>query len=477
MTFVDSDTGFAAELSSSALADFGIDSAAVRQHLAQFGLTNDTMDLTEVRRKQRKVLSGNRSLHQRLQDRLEVLCRSVPYFTQRRSQYDPALIDGLESFATLPLMRRRDIRQSFPHDLLPNNLDLHDGVSSGRMSFVATSGSTGDRIQVLSSSMIERLPFGSDDLFGVPIGGSQPRTAFFTTPVCSSSVCFRQATSYEDRISTSSPDLLLQPTADPFSINAGLVKAFFAEITDFRPIILAADPIYLQCLVRAARKYELPLPSVPLIQTGFEFRTELSLRDLKQAFQCPVLDDYGASEENRLAVECHRGCLHVREDAIYLEIINGDGACAPGTVGNVVITTFDTVTPLVRYLIGDLASWTTKRCDCEFSSWPTIELHGRSKDLLRSKGEWISSLQIDRAIQAPEWLDFYRVTQTDKEIFEAELITAPGGKPQMEEFAQLVSPYLDPGALRIRIVQGFELLPSLKVGTTLTMLSTPEIIP
>lgn len=445
--------------------------------MARFGLTNDTADLTDIRRKQRNALAGGRSTLQRLQDRLESLCRTVPYFAERRSQFSPELIEDVEAFEALPLMRRKDLRANFPHALLPTNIDLREGLFSGRMAFVATSGSTEDRIQVLANSMVDRLPFGADDLLGIPLSGKQPKTAFFTTAVCSSSACFRQATTYQDRISQSSPDLLLRTTSDPFSMDRTLIEDFHAELTDYRPTILAADPLYLQCLVRAARRYSIPVPSVPVVQTGFEFRTQLSHRTLRETFKCPVLDDYGASEENRLAVECHRGCLHVRADAVYLEIINQQGACQPGAIGNVVITTFDTLTPLVRYLIGDLASWTGKKCDCAFSAWPVIELHGRAKDLLRTRESWISSLQIDRAIQAPEWLEFYRITQRQPEMFEVELIAALDADPDILEFADLLSDYFEPAHLRIRAVCGFELLPSLKVGTTLTKLPTPEIIP
>lgn len=480
VTLVDGDTGFAIDLSDSdfeALIIPGPRSAIMRTHMDRFGLTGATSELIDVRRKQRKALAGEKSQVSRLRDRLDGLCRRVPYFGQRRANYDPALISSLEDFAQLPLMRRRDLRRSFPHDLLPNDIDLAAGIASGQLSFVATSGSTDERIQVLSSSMIDRLPFGSDDLFGISIGGRPPKTAFFTTPVCSTSACFRQDHSYRERRSKTSPDLLLRPASDPFTISADLVQAFFAEVAEFQPTILAADPIYLQGMVRAARKYDLPLPTVPIVQTGFEFRTQTSLRELRNAFHSPVLDDYGASEENRLAVECHRGCLHVRTDAIYLEIINKGGVCSPGTVGNVVITTFDTITPLVRYLIGDLASWTGRRCDCAFADWPTIEVHGRCKDLLSSQGRWISSLEIDRAVQAPEWLDFYRLTQTEPHSFNVEIVGALGAQLNLRHFVDTLTPYLDPKELHFRSVNGLELLPSLKVGTTLTKLETPEIVP
>jgi phenylacetate-CoA ligase len=172
---------------------------------------------------------------------------------------------------------------------------------------------------------------------------------------------------------------MLNSTDDPFAIQRWLLDSFCEEMERFEPQILLADPIYLQCLIRGANQLGVKLPRVPFVQYGFEFGHRAAVRDIKREFEVPALNDYGASEENRLALQCHQGSLHVRADAVHFEILNAAGPCPPGVIGAVAITTFDSLTPLVRYLIGDAAAWVGKKCDCAFSDWPTIELHGRLK--------------------------------------------------------------------------------------------------
>src|SRR5262249_50095888 len=159
-----------------------------------------------------------------------------------------------------------------------------------------------------------------------------------TTPACATMGCRRATGSYEDRQSTISPDLYLRTARDPFVMAPELLAQFCEDMERFQPTILAADPIYLQCLVRHAREKRIELPGAQVVQRGFEFGTRAAVRDIGQAFRVPVLDDYGASEENRIAIECHRGSLHVRADVLHLEIVGQSGPCPPGAVGAVALT-------------------------------------------------------------------------------------------------------------------------------------------
>ena len=475
----DTSTGFAVELGANdaaALTDLGPDSARIWNRLATFGLTDTISDLKAVRRRQRDAFTeANPPILDRLRELLARIRRDVPFFRDRAALYDPQRINTFEDFRNLPFMRKSDVRQHFPAGLISRAIDLASAVRDGTLAILATSGSTDERLQIVTRSVIDRLPFGSEDLLGVPIGGKQPRTAFFTTPVCASMACRRAAGSFEERKSIISPDLYLRTTRAPFAMEASLLKEFSDDIERFQPTILAADPIYLQCLVRLARKDGVQLPPIQVVQRGFEFGTRAAIRDIGAAFSVQVLNDYGASEENRIAVECHRGSLHVRADVLHLEIIGESGLCAPGAVGAVALTTFDTATPLVRYLIGDAAAWTGETCDCAFGAWPTIELHGRVKDLLRSKNRWVTAEQIDEAIGAPDWLDFYRVSQSEPDAFRVMVIPAVGRTAQLDELSDQLEPYLSTDEIEYRIVSRLNPLPSMKIGTVQSCLPTPEL--
>jgi phenylacetate-CoA ligase len=475
----DTATGFAVDISlkDQALMD-GSSPASIEfwRKLREMGLTSAISDLKEVRRLQRT--SFRRSVPpflDRLRDRLRTICRDVPFFSHRAESYDPSLLSDLEDFSKLPFMRKRDLRENFPEGLIPKYIDLNTGLANGSLTILATSGSTDERLQVITRSVIDRLPFGSDDLLGIEIGGFQPRTAFLMPPICSMVNCRLGFSTFEERRSRTSPDLILNSTNDPFAIDDELVNTFLGDIEKFQPKILAADPIYLQCITRIARQKDLQMPRLNLIQRGFEFGTMASIRDIEESFETSVLNDYGASEENRLAVQCHKKSLHVRADAIFLEIIDRHGPCPPGVVGAIAVTTFDTITPLVRYLIGDAAAWRSESCDCAFRNWPVIELHGRLKDMLLSNGRWTTTLEIDQAIQAPRWLDFYRLTQNNRDSYEMRIIPAVGHQADFDDVLSRIEKYIDIDKVRCRTVNRLDLSPSMKIPSTQTSLDTPEL--
>ena len=78
-------------------------------------------------------------------------------------------------------------------------------------------------------------------------------------------------------------------------------------------------------------------------------------------------DQYVATEVGFLAVECaaHDG-LHVLDDHVEVEIVDDDGRpCRPGEEGQVLVTPLHARTlPLIRYRLGDRATWTAGACGC-----------------------------------------------------------------------------------------------------------------
>jgi len=49
-------------------------------------------------------------------------------------------------YAALPALTKKDIREHFPHGLLPYNCDINSGLASGEVEFVKTSGTTDERV-------------------------------------------------------------------------------------------------------------------------------------------------------------------------------------------------------------------------------------------------------------------------------------------------------------------------------------------
>jgi phenylacetate-coenzyme A ligase PaaK-like adenylate-forming protein len=121
------------------------------------------------------------------------------------------------------------------------------------------------------------------------------------------------------------------------------------------------------------------------VWTGGETLAPAMREFIGQAFRCPVVDSYGASEFLSLASECRCGQLHVNNDWAILESVDERGRPVPdGEMGATVLLTnlANAVQPLIRYDLGDRIRLHARGCNCG-SHLPVVEVLGRSDDTLR----------------------------------------------------------------------------------------------
>jgi phenylacetate-CoA ligase len=102
----------------------------------------------------------------------------------------------------------------------------------------------------------------------------------------------------------------------------------------------------------------------------------------RDAWNVPVTDVYAAAEAGCIALQCPGSeHYHVQSESVLVEVLDGwNRACAPGTVGRVVVTTLQNFAmPLVRYDIGDLAE-VGAPCPCGRGLPVLTRIAGRVRD-------------------------------------------------------------------------------------------------
>lgn len=105
---------------------------------------------------------------------------------------------------------------------------------------------------------------------------------------------------------------------------------------------------------------------------------------LRDVFGCGVRNSYGASEFYSIAFECSHGRLHLNDDWVVLEPVDGQGRpMPPGEFSHTTLLTnlANRAQPLLRYELHDRVRFTAERCGCGHA-FPVIEVQGRSDDAL-----------------------------------------------------------------------------------------------
>ncbi len=103
-------------------------------------------------------------------------------------------------------------------------------------------------------------------------------------------------------------------------------------------------------------------------------------RQIEDALQVPVNQDYGLNEIGLVAARCpDGGRYHVHEEHCIVEIVDEDGKpCSAGSRGKLLVTSLSNYTmPLLRYDADDLAEATEGLCSCGRTLATFGAVHGR----------------------------------------------------------------------------------------------------
>ena len=106
----------------------------------------------------------------------------------------------------------------------------------------------------------------------------------------------------------------------------------------------------------------------------------------RKAFGKKIISEYGSMESGIIAFECPSGGLHVVEENVILEVIDGEVV-----VTNLLSKSF----PIIRYRLGDSISLDSDRiCECGMKHSLIKEIHGRTGKLIYGKQGQYPSLTL-----------------------------------------------------------------------------------
>lgn len=283
------------------------------------------------------------------------------------SQYEPTG-DGFEYLKAMPVMNRNDISQE------PKI--YRSKLHRGKVVKSTTGGSTGELVEVWRDSHYLNWNRAAKVFFDSWTGyqPGEPKVILWGA---------RRDTHNPKLASRVARWLRNESWFDAYGINEQQVRAFFALLEHKQPKLLLAYVESLDEMVRQAMALGIPAPQVGAVMTSAGTLYPDMRERIEGFFQLKVFDRYGAREVGDMACECaaHEG-LHVNPLTHHVELIKEDGTPAgPGESGEVVVTLLTNyVMPLIRYRIGDVATWADQPCSCGLP-WPLLKrVEGRVTD-------------------------------------------------------------------------------------------------
>jgi len=300
----------------------------------------------------------------------------VPYYkeqwAERRRQGDKASFEYLENWLVL----KKTVLRENPDAFLAEDCDKK------KMYRDHTSGTTGTPLSIYLSKETVRKQY-----------------AFFEARVRR----WHQV-SINERWAILGGQLVVpfEQTKPPFWVfNAGLnqlylsthhvsvqnAKAYVIALSRHRSTHLIVYPSSAYVLATVILEQNLiPPASLRVIFSNAELLLDKQRDTIQRAFNCPVVNTYGMSENVALATECQTGKMHISPEVGLIEILD-EQENEINTTGNIVATgLLNADMPLIRYEVGDRGQLSeSNSCHCGRALPILNKVEGRMNDLIVTK--------------------------------------------------------------------------------------------
>jgi phenylacetate-CoA ligase len=232
-----------------------------------------------------------------------------------------------------------------------------------------------------------------------------------------------------------------------------------AALARYRPHAIYAFPSYLIELIATAERLTLALPKIETLYTSSEVLTHAARQRIESSFCGRLYDVYGSTEFKEVASQCHHGRYHLNFESVYVD------AQPPGVPAPVVLSTLcDFAMPLLRFDIGDHATFGADACPCGRASAHMLEFTGRESDMITLPSRRrVSRCVLTNVMDSEESILQYRIVQSQADAFRLDVVVRTPGQSGhwrarvCAELARLVG---EPVGFTVREIDELERAPS-----------------
>ena len=336
----------------------------------------------------------------------------VPYY----KFLSDTTINTYKDFGHLPILEKEDIR---------NNFDNLINQSFAKKYFKSrTSGSTGLSLEFFVSweaeSWVTAGQWRARGWFGIDIGD---RGLY---------IWGRPLESKKDEILAKikariKNNLLISA----FDLSDDTLEKNWTIIEKFKPVYIYGYASSIFQLANFVKKTNKKLSfSLKAVFTTAETIFDYQRQTIKEAFHCPVAQEYGAAETGAFGYECPHEHMHLFSENVFVEILNDDNqSVAPTETGKIVITPLHNYCmPLIRYNLGDVGGLVDDACPCKRNS-PLLNLKIAKKTdiIITPEGKKFSSelfdyINLELIKNNIKGIKQFRVIQKSRGAFHLEIV-------------------------------------------------------
>jgi phenylacetate-CoA ligase len=419
--------------------------STIIERFARLGLLDEGQSPDEIRSRQRR---SRRTAYigtqvAALRSMVEYLAEESPHYSSSIRQHCGGEVPDIRSLDDIRLLPRLS-KATFRTEMVKiHTTALTQNRDAYPTSWATSSGTSGNRVQTLTDPNRQKR-FVSDCTWQfmadtIPTA-KMTKSCVLTTPVCSGTECHMDINRpLEERLISDGRRLILNSFASPAVVPDTTLQKIGAELETFRPNVLRGAASYLAAYARYSMRTGATPPPLDAVVLGWELNSRLHVKLLEDVFQCPVIDEWGATEMMPIATRCPDGNYHVADEH-YIEVVRNGEPVAPGEIGQILVTSLRRhATPLLRYEIGDLArAGDPDGCPCGEPTQIFATIEGRARDVVVSAtGYPVTARGVDDVVagldEPRRGIRYYSLVQTGPEEFRFLYVPDGEAKPAEEK--------------------------------------------
>ncbi|HBF39886.1 MAG TPA: hypothetical protein DDW50_21570 [Firmicutes bacterium] len=356
---------------------------------------------------------------------LEIAMGTAPLYEDWRA-LDPGLGTALDQrYAALPELTKKAMREHFPQGLVPNHLQVQDGLARNEIEYTFTSGTTEEKVVNLwNQTWWNQSEAASWKLNAHTACLDYPQKYAQLASALNVGIQCEQDLPMENRIL--GHNLFLNEKISVMQWQPSHLARMARELKIFKPVILEANPSLLARLAWWAWDTGQELYSPAAILFTFEYPSQIHLAAIRRVFSSPLISSYGTTETGFVLMQCEAGLFHQNTDFCRIDFQPLTARHGGPDLGQILVTTFNNPwTSILKFDVGDLIRLhPTGQCACGRNEGLLVEaIEGRMANAtFTTQGDLVTTMALDTQLaRIPEIRD-YHLEQRSRTQYELQLV-------------------------------------------------------